>query len=189
MIKLTTVDIDDFYSHLLRGGGRDGRPLSPGTVHRVHVVLHRALVQAVLWDWIWLNPASTATPPRPEPTDIRPPSVGDVVRLLDHVAVGDQALFTYLRLAALTGARRSQLLALRWSAVDFARAALSFTRALVEGPDGPRLQPPRPAGATGSASTPSPASSSPTTATPPRPGRKRSERSYAGGVSCSARIR
>ncbi len=139
--KLTTVDIDDFYSHLLRGGGRDGRPLSPGTVHRVHVVLHRALVQAVLWDWIWLNPASTATPPRPEPTDIRPPSVADVVRLLDHVAVGDQALFTYLRLAALTGARRSQLLALRWSEVDLARSALSFTRALVEGPDGPRLQP------------------------------------------------
>src|SRR5262245_45517192 len=41
--KLTTVDVDDVYRHLLRAGGTDGRPLAPGTVHRVHVVLHRAL--------------------------------------------------------------------------------------------------------------------------------------------------
>jgi integrase len=48
--KLTTTDIADVYSHLLRRGGRDDRPLSPGTVHRVHVVLHRALTQAVRWE-------------------------------------------------------------------------------------------------------------------------------------------
>src|SRR5271165_1710674 len=35
--KLTTEDIDGFYSHLRRGGGREGRPLAAGTVHRVHV--------------------------------------------------------------------------------------------------------------------------------------------------------
>ena len=52
VIKLTAADIDDVYSHLFRRGGRDDRPLSPGTVHRVHVVLHRALTQAVRWEWI-----------------------------------------------------------------------------------------------------------------------------------------
>jgi Phage integrase, N-terminal SAM-like domain len=41
--KLTTEDIDDFYGHLLRAGGRNGRPLAPGTVARVHGVVHRAL--------------------------------------------------------------------------------------------------------------------------------------------------
>ena len=45
--KLTTADIDDLYGHLLRGGGRHGRPLATGTIRRIHVVLHRALVQAV----------------------------------------------------------------------------------------------------------------------------------------------
>ena len=48
--KLTTIDIDAVYLHLLRGGGRDGSPLAPGTVHRIHVVLHRALTQAVRWE-------------------------------------------------------------------------------------------------------------------------------------------
>ena len=44
---LTTIDIDDMYRSLSRCRGRDGRPLTPGTVHRVHVVWHRALAQAV----------------------------------------------------------------------------------------------------------------------------------------------
>ena len=83
--KLTAADIDDVYAHLLRRGGRDDRPLSPATVHRVHVVLHRALTQAVRWEWIWLNPAALASPPRVEPAEIRPPSVEQVRHLLDVV--------------------------------------------------------------------------------------------------------
>ena len=122
-------------------GGRDGQPLAPGTVHRVHVVLHRALTQAVRWEWIWLNPAALASPPRVEPADIRPPSVDQVRRLLDVVRDDDIEFFTYLHLAAPTGARRSQLLALRWADVDFGHAAVGFSRALVEGPTGPVLRP------------------------------------------------
>lgn len=70
--KLVTAQIDAFYAKLLNEGGRDGRPLAPGTVHRTHVVLHRALAQAVRWDWIWTNPATHASPPRPLPSEIRP---------------------------------------------------------------------------------------------------------------------
>jgi integrase len=103
--KLTSADIDDLYAHLLRAGKHNGGPLSPGTVHRVHVVLHRALAQAVRWEWIWINPASNATPPRSEPPDIRPPSANQVATLLEFVRSSDPALFTYLRLAVCTGAR------------------------------------------------------------------------------------
>jgi integrase len=139
--KLTAADIDDVYAYLLRRGGRDGRPLSTGTVHRVHVVLHRALTQAVRWEWVWLNPAALASPPRVEPPEIRPPSVEQVRRLLDVVRAEDIDFFTYLHLAVMTGARRSQLLALRWSDVDFHHAAIGFCRALVDGPTGPVLRP------------------------------------------------
>lgn len=138
--KLTTVDIDDFYGHLLRAGGRDYQPLAPGTVRRVHGVLHRALAQAVRWEWIWLNPATNASPPRVPPAEIRPPRPDQVVALLDALRQSDPPLFCFLRLAASTGARRSQLLALRWGDVDWERAAISFTRALVEGIHGPELR-------------------------------------------------
>jgi integrase len=82
--KLTTADIDDLYGHLLRAGGRDGRALAAGTVHRVHVVLHRALAQAVRWEWIWLNPASQASPPRVAPAEIRPPTPAQGQRPAEH---------------------------------------------------------------------------------------------------------
>jgi integrase len=138
--KLTTVDVDDFYSFLLRAGHRGERPLATGTVHRVHVVLHRALAQAVRWGWVWLNPASTANPPRVPPPEVRPPAPAQVAALLDAVRERNDALYAYLSLAVSTGARRSQLLALRWAEVDFAHDAVAFTRALVEGQHGPVLR-------------------------------------------------
>jgi integrase len=147
--KLTAADIDDVYAYLLRRGGRDDRPLSPGTVHRVHVVLHRALTQAVRWEWIWSNPAAFASPPRVEPAEIRPPSVEQVRQLLDVVGNDDPDFFTYLHLAVMTGARRSQLLAMRWSDVDFDHAAIGLSRALVEGPSGPVLRPTKTGAPTG----------------------------------------
>lgn len=137
--KLTTEDIDDFYSHLRRCGGRDGRSLSPGTVQRVHVVLHRALVQAVRWDWIWVNPAADASPPRPGRPEVRPPTAKQVSALLAHVRKGDKAFRLFLLLAATTGARRGELLALRWGDVDLRAGEIGFQRALVEGVDGPVL--------------------------------------------------
>jgi integrase len=138
--KLTTADIDDFYGYLLRGGGREDRSLAPGTVHRIHVVLHRALAQAVRWDWIWLNPASVASPPRVPPPELCPPSPEQVAVLLESVRERTPALYAYLQLAVSTGARRSQLLALRWADVDEDHCAVAFTRALVEGPAGPVMR-------------------------------------------------
>ena len=63
--KLTTIDIDDMYRLLSRCGGRHGQPLTPGTVHRVHVVLHRALTQAVRWEWICHPRCSSITAAAP----------------------------------------------------------------------------------------------------------------------------
>jgi hypothetical protein len=57
---LTTVAIDEFYVRQRTDGRLDGQSLSVGTVRRVHAVLHRALAQAMRWDWIWTTP-----PPRP----------------------------------------------------------------------------------------------------------------------------
>lgn len=137
--KLTTADIDDFYGYLLTRGGDNGQGLKPGTVRRVHSVLHRALVQALRWEWIWINPAAQASPPRVRRTELRPPSPQEVRALLDSVQAKNPALCCFLRLAATTGARRGQLLALRWKDVNLGRGAISFDRALVVGPDGPVL--------------------------------------------------
>ncbi|TVR24913.1 MAG: site-specific integrase [Nitriliruptor sp.] len=104
----------------------------------VHSVLHRALVQALRWDWIWINPAAAASPPRVRRAELRPPTPAEVNALL-RVVVDRPLLWCRLRLAATTGARRGQLLALQWRDVDLGRGVIAFTRALVVGPDGPVL--------------------------------------------------
>ena len=114
---------------------------APGTVRRVHGVLHAALAQAQRWEWIWINPAAYASPPRAVPNEIRPPSPADVALLIAKATASDPSFGTYLRLAASTGARRSQVLALRWKDIDLLEGRVSFTRALVEGPHGPVLAP------------------------------------------------
>ena len=139
--ELTVVTIDEFYAQLRRRGRSDGSPLSVGTVRRVHTVLHSALAQAMRWEWIWSNPASSACPPRSQPVEVRPPSPAEVVALLTFVQSRDLAFHLFLVLAATTGARRGQLLGLRWSDIDQASGSLLFQRALVDGIDGPVLAP------------------------------------------------
>jgi integrase len=138
---LTTVMIDEFYASLRIDGAVEGGPLTPGSVRRIHGVLHRSLMQAMRWEWIWSNPAASASPPRTEPVEMRPPSPQQVGELLDHVKAHHPLLHLFLILAATTGARRGQLLALKWADVNFEHQSLSFQRAWVEGRNGPVLAP------------------------------------------------
>ena len=71
------------------------------------------------------NVADHATPPRDEPAEMRPPTPGQVAQLAEFVA-REPALHLYLTLAATTGARRGQLLALRWIDVDLVGGVSAF---------------------------------------------------------------
>ena len=59
--------------------------------------------------------------------------------MLDFVADRDPLLHVLLLTAAVTGARRAQLLGLRWRNLDIDRGRISFCSGWVEGPDGPVL--------------------------------------------------
>lgn len=134
--KLSPAVIDRFYGDLRKRGGLNGRPLSPASVRRVHVIVRRSLQQAVKWGWLATNPAANASPPRTLPSRITPPSPDDVSRLLSLARAEDPDLGVFLRLAAATGARRGELCALRWSDVDFDARTVTIQRSLVGGTDG-----------------------------------------------------
>lgn len=134
--KLRASDLDALYRELRSSGGQGGRPLAPATVRRIHGIIHRALGQGVRWGWLSKNPAAQASPPRVPTPKINPPSPADVAKLIELAAERDAALAAFLFLAAVTGARRSELVALQWADLDLERGVVEIQRGVVLGRDG-----------------------------------------------------
>jgi integrase len=128
--KLNPAELDRFYRHLLEVGRSRG-PYAPATIRRVHGIIRRALTQGARWGWISHNPAIDASPPRVPAKDLKPPSPDQVVRLFRLAQESDPELATFIMLAASSGARRGELLALRWSDIDIDRGTLSIERGVV----------------------------------------------------------
>ena len=115
---------------------RHGRPLTGSTVHRIHVVVHAALQQAVSWGWIDRNPADHADPGEVLQEEIEPPEDVDIIRILVEAEALDPRLALYLLVSAETGARRGAMHALRWNYLDLSSGTLRFPRVIVIGSDG-----------------------------------------------------
>jgi hypothetical protein len=63
--EITPPMLNGLYSKLLASGRADGTGgLAPNTVRNVHVVLHKALSDAVRWGLLARNPSDFADPPR-----------------------------------------------------------------------------------------------------------------------------
>jgi len=123
--KLSARQLDDFYKALSKRG------LSPASVRRQHALLHAALGRAVKWGMIASNPADRATPPALVRRTVTTPSLADVQRLIAGAEEdGDLVLATAIALGAVTGARRGELCALRWSDVDWELGLLRVARSL-----------------------------------------------------------
>lgn len=128
--RLTADQLDRLYVGLRRQG------LSPASVQKGHVIVSRMLAQAVRWKWLPDNPAGRANPPAAPRPEIDPPAPADVARLIALAKEYDPDLWVYVRLAAVTGARRGELVALRWSDVDLAQGEVTIRRARVVALDG-----------------------------------------------------
>jgi integrase len=67
------------------------------------------------------------------PAELQPPTPAELQVLLQRLRHEDSRLHMFVVLAAVTGARRAQLLALRWRNVDLGRGRVSYCAGWVEG--------------------------------------------------------
>jgi integrase len=122
--RLTARDCDAFYTALKADG------LGPSRVRCAHVVLHRAVAQAVRWGWVTHNVVSDATRPEVPRSIIRPPDPASLRLLLAHAEAADPTMACWLQVAVATGARRGEVCALRWDDVDFEARSVRIERSV-----------------------------------------------------------
>jgi integrase len=120
--KLTPAQVQGFYRDELDAGA------APASVNKLHVVLHRALKQAVEWCMVPRNVTEVVRAPQPVPKEMRALSAEDADRLL-QAARGDRLEALYV-LAVHTGMRQGELLALKWQDVDLENSTLRVRRTL-----------------------------------------------------------
>ena len=129
--KLGAADLDAAYREWLTtplNGATE--PLSPASVMKLHAILSAALRQAAKWGWIGLVPTALASPPRVTSREMLVPTPEQLTKLIREAEKSDPVLTCAIALAALTGARRGELTALRWSDIDLTRDRVRISKSL-----------------------------------------------------------
>ena len=134
--KLNAHTIQGFYNGLsengriLQKGQTKEAPagLSAKTIRNIHVVLHKALKQAVLLSYIKSNPAAACTLPRVEKKDMK---ILHDEQLPAFIRAVENHRYKVLFLTALfTGARRGEILGMSWDCIDFKNKTILISKQL-----------------------------------------------------------
>jgi integrase len=128
--RLTAQNLDALYGAMKK----DGK--SAKTIRNHHAVISAALHQGVRWGWVRASVAEMAKPPRVPHKRVSVPSLDVVRAMIEAAERRDPRLAPMLMLAALTGMRRGELCALRWSDVDLETGSLNVSRSVVVVPNG-----------------------------------------------------
>ena len=99
--------------------------------------MHAALAQAVRWDWIWSNPATSATRIDVDPRCHVVPDAAFVTKVLESLRRTDPMLMMFVRLAATTGARRGEMLGSSRAEVDLVNGRVRLVHGLIDAAGGP----------------------------------------------------
>ena len=142
--EITPLHLNREWSRLLKCGGhtrknKTPRPMSAKTVRNIAGVVSSAFSRAIKWGLVTINPVTNSEPPRVKKhlAIALTPAQQDMVL---GAASGPWCMRTYLEVAAATGCRRGELLALRWSDIVDGCAiiarSLTQTFRIVQTPEG-----------------------------------------------------
>jgi integrase len=143
--RLAPVHIQEAYNGWASGGRRDGKPggLSPQSRRHIHRILRSVLARAVEQQVIARNPADAFRKrmPKVERREMMTLSAEQSQRLL--AAIRHTRVYWPVLIALATGARRGEILALRWRNVDLDRGSLRVVGSLEQTKAGLRFKSPK----------------------------------------------
>lgn len=123
--SVTAGDLEDYYRTKIAQG------LSPNTVIKHHAIIRSTLQWAMKHQYIRFNPADLAT----KPSKVRyngnePYSIEEIAQLLSLTK--NEPIGIPIFLASFYGLRRSEILGLRWSNIDFANGWIHIVTTVVK---------------------------------------------------------
>lgn len=120
--------IQEYYSYLMAERGNKAT-----TVRRHHANIRKALQYAVKIDLIASNPADKVEKPKQLPFNAKYYDDGNLNLLFEKLR--GTRLYLPVLIAAFYGLRRSEVLGLRWSAIDFRKKTISICHTVGEAED------------------------------------------------------
>ena len=124
---LTTHDIQEFYNRRFEGD-ENRPPLSAKTIKNIHGVLHKALQQAILNNYIRTNPSNPCILPRVMKKKIKPLNEHQIADFLKAIK-GNKYEKMFL-VALFTGIREGEVCGLQWECVDFTYGTILIDKQL-----------------------------------------------------------
>ena len=125
--RLEPHTIQRFYNSLHEE--RDGKPpLSAKSIKNIHGILHKALQQAVLPNYLRTNPTNACILPKIIKKEIHPMDDRDTALFLEAIKGCRYELL--LKVDLFTGLREGELLGLMWDCVDFEKGTILVNKQL-----------------------------------------------------------
>ena len=124
--EITSETLEDFFRELVKAGGKKNRPLSHSTYRACVNVLSMGLNYAVSKKKLAFNPIVNVKRLKGRTKPIIAYSMQEIKLLLNNLST--YRLYAFFFLACHTGARRGELVALRWSDLNFNNQTLSINK-------------------------------------------------------------
>ena len=132
-VKLTDVNrrvLQSFFDMLIERGRLDGKgPLSPKTLRHIKNVIHLTLREAVKDELIPSNPCDLVELPRQQKFDANYYNAEEMKTLFN--AIKGDVLEPMIKITALYGLRRSEILGIKWDSIDFVSKRLTIKHTVV----------------------------------------------------------
>ena len=138
-IKLKDLRVDhlnSFYSNLAKDGqSKRGGALSPKTIIEHHRLISAVLNQAYKEGLIPVNMAGRATLPKTERKDVQYFQPEEIAAIREALETESLKWKTLVHMLLITGARRGEILGLKWSCVDFKLNRIHICNNVLYSPD------------------------------------------------------
>lgn len=127
---LKATDLDKLYKEKLERGRCDGKGgLSVRTVQYFHRIISEILNHAVKKQILNKNVADSATSPKPKKYNAQLYSLKEIKHLFSIIENTDMEL--PIKLSALLGLRRGEVLGITWNSIDFENKTLDITQQVI----------------------------------------------------------